>query len=299
MPQHDSEFGHNEIHFEDKKDAEVLRLRAQKDVRLHAQNNAYKKIENNQQIHIKNNENITIGGNQTEFVKRSKVETIAVAKALSVGGAYQISVGAAKNESVGLSSSEQVGHTKFVVVGKQYVMKTGDSYIEMNSNGNIIIKGNDIQINAQTQISLKAKAVALNSAPPLAPNPPEIPAILPVAAAVAPIIHAFSQKNEVGETDKFVVDITLDDDNDSSIDLFEDTIIYVRAFTNLDTGTGIKVLLHLKDKNDAILHSDEKAYSIIGEEIEQKYDLESILKDNNIASKDVTKIEGEIIWKKI
>jgi len=206
MPQHDSEFGHNEINFEDKKDAEVLRLRAQKDVRLHAQNNAYKKIQNNQQIHIKSNEDITIGANQTEFVKRSKVETIAMVKALSVGGAYQISVGAAKNESIGLSSSEQVGHTKFVVVGKQYVMQTGDSYIEMNSNGNIIIKGNDIQINAQTQISLKGKAVALNSAPSLAPNPPEIPAILPVAAAVAPVIHAFSQKNEVGSRSDSVAD---------------------------------------------------------------------------------------------
>ena len=298
MPQHDNEFGHNEIFFEDKKDAEVLRLRAQKDVRLHAQNNAYKKIENNQQIHIKNNEDITIGGNQTEFVKLAKFETIAIAKALSVGGAYQITVGAAKNESVALSSTEQVGHTKFVVVGKQYVMQTGDSYIEMNSNGNIIIKGNDIQINAQTQISLKGKAVAINSSPPLAPNPPEIPALLPVAAAIAPIIHAFSQKNEVGKTDKFVVDITLDDDNDSMIDLFEDTIIYVRALTNLDPGTGIKVFLNLKDKDDVILHSEEKAYSITSEEIKQKYDLESILKDNNIASKDVTKIEGEILWQK-
>ena len=178
-------------------------------------------------------------------------------------------------------------------------MQTGDSYIEMNSNGNIIIKGNDIQINAQTQISLKGKGISLNSAPPLAPNPPKKPALLPVAAAIAPKIHAFSQKNEVGKTDKFVVDITLDDDNDSMIDLFEDTIIYVRALTNLDPGTGIKVFLNLKDKDDVILHSEEKAYSITSEEIEQEYDLERILKDNSISSKDVTKIEGEIIWKKI
>ena len=46
MPQHEDEFGYNEIAFEDKQHSEELSLRAQKDFELYAQNDSYIDINN-------------------------------------------------------------------------------------------------------------------------------------------------------------------------------------------------------------------------------------------------------------
>ncbi|NQY51943.1 MAG: type VI secretion system tip protein VgrG [Campylobacteraceae bacterium] len=162
IPAHDDQFGYNEIGFEDKKDAEILNLRAQKDFVLHAQNNSYKNIDNNQEEVIGNNEDLTIGGNQTELVKMNKMETIVMAKALSIGAGYQTTVGASKNETVGLSSTEQVGIIKHTIAGKKIEIIVGSSSLVMNADGTIVISGKNVSIEGSKSVVANAKLVDIN-----------------------------------------------------------------------------------------------------------------------------------------
>jgi len=73
---------------------------------------------------------------------------------LVVGGAYTITVVGAMNTAVGLAQAEEVGLSKTTVVGKTYTitagdrieLRTGKASIVLESNGNISIRGGNIQI---------------------------------------------------------------------------------------------------------------------------------------------------------
>ncbi len=76
-PAYADKLGFNEIGFEDKRDSEVLNLKAQNDYKLHTQNNSYRNIDNNSKTHITNDEEITIkndhnktiGNNSSRIIK--------------------------------------------------------------------------------------------------------------------------------------------------------------------------------------------------------------------------------------
>lgn len=83
-PAYPDKLGFNEIGFEDKRDAEVLNLKAQKDYRLHTQNSSYRHIDNNskvnivndEEITIKNDHNKTIGNNSNRTIKANDIKTV-------------------------------------------------------------------------------------------------------------------------------------------------------------------------------------------------------------------------------
>ena len=185
-PQYEDKEGYNELLFEDKQGEELLSLRAQKDYKLHALHDSQINIDNDQVQVVGNNEKVSIGndetiniandkttsigkndsltvsGNQTETVMMNKAESILIAKALSVGAGYQVTVGGAKNETVGLSSTEEVGILKHIIAGKRFELSVGDSSLILNSDGTIVLKGNEVLIEGSKQVTVNGKLVEVN-----------------------------------------------------------------------------------------------------------------------------------------
>ncbi|WP_257818632.1 type VI secretion system Vgr family protein [Burkholderia glumae] len=112
--------------------------------------------------HVGNNETLTVGGNRVEtidgmqnlLIAMASAEEVGLAKALVVGGAYSITVVGAMNTAVGLAQAEEVGLSKTTMVGKTYTitagdrieLRTGKASIVLESNGNVSIRGGNIQI---------------------------------------------------------------------------------------------------------------------------------------------------------
>ncbi|MDD5053659.1 MAG: LEA type 2 family protein, partial [Sulfuricurvum sp.] len=111
---------------------------------------------------VDNNEDVTIHGYRTERVNKSKTETIDIAKALTIGAGYQVSVGASKNETVGISSTEEVGVLKHTIVGEKYEITVGKSQITFHANGDIFIRGDDIDFTGMEHIEIIAPKIYID-----------------------------------------------------------------------------------------------------------------------------------------
>ncbi|EDT42138.1 type VI secretion system Vgr family protein [Burkholderia ambifaria] len=140
------------------------------DETVHVKHDRTETVDNNETItigvdrteHVGNNETLTVGGNRVEtidgmqnlLIAMASAEEVGLAKALVVGGAYTITVVGAMNTAVGLAQAEEVGLSKTTVVGKTYTitagdrieLRTGKASIVLESNGNISIRGGNIQI---------------------------------------------------------------------------------------------------------------------------------------------------------
>ncbi|MDD3597506.1 hypothetical protein [Sulfuricurvum sp.] len=161
-PQYKKSEGYNEILFEDGQNSEQLNMRAQKDYSLLVLHDATEHIQHDRSERVDNNEDVTIHGYRKERVNKSKTETIDIAKALTIGAGYQVSVGASKNETVGISSTEEVGLLKHTIVGEKYEITVGKSQITFHANGDIFIRGDDIDILGTNHIEIIAPKVYIN-----------------------------------------------------------------------------------------------------------------------------------------
>jgi type VI secretion system secreted protein VgrG len=192
----------NELRFEDKKDHEEVFLQAEKDWNIRVKNDKGQTIGRNESLEVGNNRsktvgvdqsetigsdktihvgrnhvetiganmNLSVGSCKTELVAINTMETIGGAKELSIGGAYAVTVGGAMNTAVGLGQFEEVGLSKKIIVGKRFDVTTGDrieivcgkSKISMDSQGNILISGSNIDLVASGNITMKAQKVKTN-----------------------------------------------------------------------------------------------------------------------------------------
>ncbi|WP_217589024.1 type VI secretion system Vgr family protein [Burkholderia sp. GbtcB21] len=140
------------------------------DETVHVKHDRTETVDNNETItigvdrteRVGNNETLTVGGNRVETIEGmqnllialASAEEVGLAKALVVGGAYTITVVGAMNTAVGLAQAEEVGLSKTTKVGKTFTitagdrieLRTGKASIVLESNGNISIRGGNIQI---------------------------------------------------------------------------------------------------------------------------------------------------------
>lgn len=140
------------------------------DETVHVKHDRTETVDNNEKItigvdrteRVGNNETLTVGGNRVETIEGmqnllialASAEEVGLAKALVVGGAYTITVVGAMNTAVGLAQAEEVGLSKTTKVGKTFTitagdrieLRTGKASIVLESNGNISIRGGNIQI---------------------------------------------------------------------------------------------------------------------------------------------------------
>jgi len=162
--------GFNELRFEDEAGQEEVFVHAQKDQNNVVLNNETTEVGVNRTEHVGNNETITIDNDRTETVHHDEKITIDNNRTESVGVNEKISIGKNRNEdvgnnesmSIGKNQSLNVGVKKSITVGKRYELTVGASSLILNSDGTIILQGNEIKISGAKHVEVNGKLVDIN-----------------------------------------------------------------------------------------------------------------------------------------
>ena len=99
---------------------------------------------------------LTVGTSQSTSIGTSHSEDIGTDHTAKVGKNQSISIGDNRNVQVGKNDSLKVGKNLTIDAGDQIVIKTGDASITMKKNGDIVIKGKNINIKGSGKIGVKA-----------------------------------------------------------------------------------------------------------------------------------------------
>ncbi len=129
-------------------------------------------IGSNRTENVGANETVSIGSSRTENVGSNETLTVAklrthnvgindmlnvgAAQEVSVGGFRMLNVGLYQNRNTGLDLLEKVGKKITIDAGDEIMIVTGESSLNMKSDGTIVLKGKDIQIQGSGEIFIKA-----------------------------------------------------------------------------------------------------------------------------------------------
>ena len=105
---------------------------------------------------VTKNETITISGARTETVTKNETITIQGARQVDITKSDTLTVGAGRKQSI--TGDDQVSVTKKILFdgGDEIMLKSGDASITLKKDGTIILKGQDVTINASGKINAKA-----------------------------------------------------------------------------------------------------------------------------------------------
>jgi len=145
----------NALRFEDKRGAEQVWLKAERnfdsdvgnDQSLTVGNNRSKFVGNDESKVVTNDQDEFVGNNQTRRVKNSVMETIKV------------------------DALQQIGGDKNTLVGKHYKVEAGETFeitcgqakFYMDKSGNVAITGKNINITSDGPVQVNGKTIDLNS----------------------------------------------------------------------------------------------------------------------------------------
>jgi type VI secretion system secreted protein VgrG len=180
----------NEISMQDEKGGELLYIHAEKDQTIVVENDRSDSVGHDEAVSIGNDHSrsighdreetvgndvtISVGANRTESVGKDETVSIAVNRSLSVGKNDAIDIGQNRTLSVGKDEdrsvagkrstqvakdeSLQVGKKLTVEAGDEIVLRTGSASITMKKNGDIVIKGKNLTLQASGKITGKASS---------------------------------------------------------------------------------------------------------------------------------------------
>jgi type VI secretion system secreted protein VgrG len=180
----------NEIMFEDRKGAELLKIHAERNQSISVEADETHTVGHDRSKSIGNDETTSVGRNRTESVGvnesimvgatreitigAAETRTIGAAEVVTVGGVYSLSVGGVaaitvggnETTNVGGDSSTQVGGSAAVAAGKSLSLTAGDAIqlqtgkagITLKKDGTITITGKDINLKASGKINIKASS---------------------------------------------------------------------------------------------------------------------------------------------
>jgi type VI secretion system secreted protein VgrG len=168
----------NEFRFDDNKGSEQIYFHAEKDMDTEVENNETLTVDNDRTKIIKHDENSTINNDRNKTVDNNQSESIGANKTIEVGENHTESIGKDKSIDVGgnhtelvdgdmslkvgKSLSEDIGTDLTVESGDQIVLQTGSASITMKKNGDITIKGNNINIKGSGNVVIKGSNVSTN-----------------------------------------------------------------------------------------------------------------------------------------
>jgi type VI secretion system secreted protein VgrG len=191
----------NEIRMEDKKDAELLYIHAEKDKSVVVENDRTESVGANETITIGenrsesvgDNETISIGSNRSESVGKDESVSIGKKRAHSIGTSDSLDVGGNRTVNVGGNSSTKVEKNTTLTVGdsltvsvakdhkeetkKNYSLKAEKIFIEgtneieiksgsasiiLKKNGDIQIKGGKINVKGSGDVVIKGSKIGEN-----------------------------------------------------------------------------------------------------------------------------------------
>jgi len=168
----------NELRFDDLKGSEQVFIHAEKnmdtevenDETLSVDNDRTKTIKHDENSTIENDRNKTVNNNQTETIKKNKTievgvnhtETIDKDKTIKVKGNHSEKIDKDMTIEVGNNLTEDIGKKLAIVAGDQIILKTGSASITMKKNGDITIKGKNINIKGSGNVVIKGSKVTTN-----------------------------------------------------------------------------------------------------------------------------------------
>ena len=327
MPQHEDEFGYNEIAFEDKQHSEELSLRAQKDFELYAQNDSYIDIKNDQieniindstlnvgndnYIKVKNNQSLEVQNNQTNHIVGTQSEKIDKDKLTKIGGDLNEAITGNYDLKVGRDSTVEVGDTYTLKVGEkiiesaQVIEVTGSNKIILQApgikitldGGGILIEGN-VTIKGGLDIAGGAAdgsdSFSLKDFTPLSALVKDTDNLLPPKGKALALLKEFKIFQE--EDKGTVTNIRLNDIEKIHLTTVINKDIKVVADTTLKEGTSVDVTLYILDKNEEIVAQKTQSSKVKDKEVEEDFDHEKMLEDKNIEIQDDYTFEGEMEW---
>ncbi len=157
--------GFHELVFEDKKDAEFIRLQSEKDYKETIKNNAEISIgfekkspgDLTQKVYHNKTETLQTGDHRFEVKAGKQAQTIAKTRELTVGEDETVTIGADKSVAIGGNYTIDVGDTLEIAAGSKIKLTVGQSVIEMTS-AEIKISATNIVLDAKAKIDAKAPA---------------------------------------------------------------------------------------------------------------------------------------------
>jgi len=154
----------NELRFDDKNGSEYVWFQAQKDMHSWVKNDQYASVLNNYWGDVAKNYSLTVGG--TSSVALSDVVKLQASKDvhLTLGADLYVSTGAA----LGVSVSDAIavkGSSSVAVSSAQSMDLKSDQTLQMTATSALSIKGMNVTIEADTQITIKAGAATITLGP--------------------------------------------------------------------------------------------------------------------------------------
>jgi type VI secretion system secreted protein VgrG len=196
--QHGDGTNFNEIRFEDKKGSEEVYIHAEKDQNIVVEHDRSLSVGHDHTTSIKHDESHTIGNDQTASIARdrtesvgrnetitidgNRTETVAKDESVSISGSRSLTVekdddttiegkqslAVSKDQTqdvkgertvnVGKDDKLAVAKILSVEAGDEITFKTGEASITMKKNGDITIKGNNINLEGSGKIVVKASS---------------------------------------------------------------------------------------------------------------------------------------------
>jgi type VI secretion system secreted protein VgrG len=169
------------------------------DETLTVANNRTESVGVNETLSVGSNRSRTVGSSETVTVTMNRTHTVGINEAITVGVAQEVTVGAARTVTVGGGQTISVGRNQGLTIGgnlnetvaknrvekitgnrtsnvgkndtlsvgkkikidagDEIVLQTGQASITMKKNGDIVIKGKDIKIEAMKKVSSKGMEV--------------------------------------------------------------------------------------------------------------------------------------------
>jgi len=137
----------NEIHFEDKKGQELLRIHAEREKQEHVEKDSYEYVEGNRNLVVDLNQAETVGGDKHTTVKGERREKI--------GGDLSLTVTGQRNEKVGSVFAVESGQEIHLKAGMKIIIESGmqvslvgpGGFVDIGPTG-VTIQGTMVLINS-------------------------------------------------------------------------------------------------------------------------------------------------------
>ncbi len=115
-------------------------------------------VDKNRTKSVTKDESTDVGANRTESVGKDETITIGANRTETVSKDEKVEIGGERTLSVAKDEKVSIGKKYVLTAGDEIVLKTGEASITMKKNGDIVIKGNNVSINASGKINAKASA---------------------------------------------------------------------------------------------------------------------------------------------
>lgn len=135
-------------------------------------------ISGNRTENVAKDEAITIDGNRTKTVEKDETTSITGKRTESVGKDESIavsgkrtkdvakdevvSIGEKYSQSIGKDGAIQVGKNLTIQAGDDVVIKSGAASITLKKNGDVVISGKKVAVNASSDLALKGSKISQN-----------------------------------------------------------------------------------------------------------------------------------------